>query len=46
MNYHHADWVYSKNRLEYARNRNFFEGKKMELANAFKRKNIACQLLF
>jgi len=46
MNYHYADWVYSKNGLEYARNRNFFEEKKMELANAFKRENIACQLLF
>jgi len=46
MNYHYADWVYSKNGLEYARKNEFFERKKMELANAFKRENIACQLLF
>jgi uncharacterized protein (DUF1697 family) len=46
MNYHYADWVYSKNGLEYARKNEFFERKKMELVNAFKRENIACQLLF
>lgn len=46
MNYHYADWVYNRNGLEYARKSNFFEEKKVELANAFKRENIPCELLF
>ena len=46
MNYHYADWVYRKYRLEYAMNNNFFTRKKMELANALKREGITYQLLF
>jgi DNA repair photolyase len=46
MNYHYADWVYNKNGLEYARKDEFFENKKLELVNAFRRENIACKLLF
>jgi DNA repair photolyase len=46
MNYHYADWVYNQNRLEYARKDEFFENKKLELVNAFRRENIACKLLF
>jgi DNA repair photolyase len=46
MNYHYADWVYRKYRLEYAMNNNFFNHKKMELANALKREGITYQLLF
>jgi len=46
MNYHYADWVYRKHKLEYAMNDNFFTRKKMELANALKREGITYQLLF
>ena len=46
MNYHYADWVYRKHRLEYAMSDNFFTRKKMELANALKREGITYQLLF
>jgi len=46
MNYHYADWVYRKNKLEYAMTNNFFARKKIELANAFKKERIPCQLLF
>ena len=46
MNYHYADWVYRKSELEYAMTDDFFSRKKIELANAFKKENIPCQLLF
>jgi len=46
MNYHYADWVYRRHKLEYAMNDNFFTQKKMELANALKREEIPYQLLF
>ncbi|KPV64937.1 MAG: Radical SAM superfamily protein [Candidatus Bathyarchaeota archaeon BA1] len=46
MNYHYADWVYRKSKIEYAMTDDFFGRKKIELANAFKRENIPCQLLF
>jgi DNA repair photolyase len=46
MNYHYADWVYRKNKLEYAMTDDFFSQKKIELANAFRKKNMPCQLLF
>jgi DNA repair photolyase len=46
MNYHYADWVYKKHKLEYAITEDFFAGKKRELANAFKKEGIPCQLLF
>jgi len=46
MNYHYADWVYRKSRLEYAMTDDFFSRKKIEIASAFKKENIPCQLLF
>jgi DNA repair photolyase len=46
MNYHYADWVYRKYKLEYAMTDDFFAQKKIELANAFKKEGIPCQLLF
>jgi len=46
MNYHYADWVYKKNRLEYAMTDGFFSRKKIEFASALKRENIPHQLLF
>ena len=36
MNYHYADWVYKKHKLEYAMSENFFVRKKMELDKAFR----------
>jgi hypothetical protein len=46
MNYHYADWVYRKYKLEYAMTEDFFTQKKVELANAFENEGIPCQLLF
>jgi len=46
MNYHYADWVYRKHKLEYAMTRDFFNSKKKELINAFEKERIYCQLLF
>ena len=46
MNYHYADWVYRKYKLEYAMGENFFTQKKMELGNAFTKEGIPCQFLF
>lgn len=46
MNYHYADWVYRKYKLEYAMTEDFFTRKKMELASVFKKERITCQLLF
>lgn len=46
MNYHYADWVYRKSELEHAMTNDFFSRKKIELANAFKKENIPCQLVF
>lgn len=46
MNYHYADWVYRKSGLENAVTSDFFNRKKMELASAFKRKNISYRFLF
>ena len=45
-NYHYADRVYKRHRLEYAMTNNFFSRKKIELANAFAKESISCQLLF
>jgi len=46
MNYHHADWVYRRYELEYARTNDFFARKKIELVHAFEREGIPYQLLF
>ena len=46
MNYHYADWVYKKYKLEYAMTSNFFTRKKIELANTFEKEGIPYQLLF
>lgn len=46
MNYHYADRVYKRHRLEYAVTNNFFTQKKRELANAFAKEGIPYQLLF
>jgi len=46
MNYHHADWLYRRHKLEYALTDNFFAQKKIELATAFEKEDIPYQLLF
>ena len=46
MNYHYADRVYRRHKLEYAMTNNFFSQKKIELADAFAKEGIPCQLLF
>lgn len=46
MNYHYADWVYRKHKLEYAMTENFFTQKKIELANAFRKEGVPYRLLF
>jgi DNA repair photolyase len=46
QNYHYADWVYKKNKLEYALHERFFTQKKMELSKEFKKEGIPFQFLF
>lgn len=46
MNYHYADWVYRKYGLKYAMNDDFFTQKKKEIANAFRKEDVPCTLLF
>ncbi len=46
MNYHYADWVYRKHNLEYAMTDKFFVARKTEIADAFERKKMPCQILF
>lgn len=46
MNYHYADRVYKRHKLEYAMTNNFFTQKKIELANAFEKEGIPYQFLF
>ena len=46
INYHYADRVYKKHKLEYAMTDSFFTRKKIELANAFAKEGMPYQLLF
>jgi DNA repair photolyase len=46
MNYHHADWVYRKYRLQWAMKNEFFIKKAKELEKAFKKISISCEVLF
>jgi DNA repair photolyase len=46
MNYHYADWVYRKFKLEYAMTSSFFDLKKKELTNGFEKDNMPYRLLF
>jgi DNA repair photolyase len=46
MNYHHADWVYRKFKLEYAMTNDFFNSQKNKLAQALEKEGIPFQLLF
>ena len=46
MNYHYADWVYRKFKLQYAMTDDFFASKKKELVSAFEKEKMHCQVLF
>jgi DNA repair photolyase len=46
MNYHYADWVYEKSKLQYAMSGEFFASEKRELVCAFERERIPCRVLF
>jgi len=46
LNYHYADWVYRKRKLEYALTDSFFTQKKMILADVLEREGTRYQLLF
>ena len=45
MNYHYADWVYRKYKLEKTREKDFFIRKGDELVNRFNEERIPCQVL-
>ena len=46
MNYHYGDWVYREHNLESAKSDDFFFLRGKELASAFEKAGIECQLLF
>jgi DNA repair photolyase len=45
MNYHYADWVYKKYRLENALADSFFSGLSRKLCSAFEKEGIPCKVL-
>ena len=45
MNYHNSDWVYREHKLESAMGDDFFFYKSKELASAFEKDDIECQVL-
>ena len=46
LNYHYGDWAYRKHNLESAKSYDFFFLKGKELASAFEKAGIECQVLF
>jgi len=46
LNYHYADWVYRKYKMEWAKEDRFFQEKGEELKSGFEREGITCQVLF
>jgi DNA repair photolyase len=46
MNYHYSDWVYRRHELEGAMADDFFSRKSGELAAAFKKQGIDCEVVF
>ena len=46
MNYHYSDWVYRKYKLESAMSDDFFFRTGKELASAFEKQGINCQIVF
>jgi hypothetical protein len=46
MNYHYSDWVYRRYKLEGAMADDFFSCKSRELAAAFEKQGIDCEVVF
>lgn len=46
MNYHYADWLYKKHKLEYAMQDRWFRERKKELIEIFKKEGICFEFLF
>jgi DNA repair photolyase len=46
MNYHYSDWVYRRYKLEGAMASDFFYRKGRELADAFEKQGIDCEVVF
>ncbi len=46
MNYHYADWIYKKYRIEWARKYDFFIKTGNTIKRQFEKENIFCQILF
>jgi DNA repair photolyase len=46
QNYHYADRVYRKHKLEYAMTEDFFLQKKIKLGDVFRKAGISCEILF
>jgi DNA repair photolyase len=46
LNYHYADWLYRKKRMEWAMEESFFSQKGKELMTGFKREGVVCRILF
>jgi hypothetical protein len=46
MNYHYADRIYRKYKLEHAKTDRYFTEKKNELTKAFEIEKIPCKILF
>jgi DNA repair photolyase len=46
MNYHYADWVYRKHKLEWAMKERFFIQKGKELKRLFEKEKITCSILY
>jgi hypothetical protein len=46
MNYHYSDWVYRKYNLEVAMSDDFFYQAGKELAPAFEKQGVNCQVVF
>lgn len=46
MNYHYADWVYKKYRIEWTNNELFFRQKGDEIKRLFEKEGIPCEILF
>ena len=46
INYHYSDWIYRKYNLEAAMSDDFFTRTSKDLASAFKKQGVDCQVLF
>ena len=46
MNYHYADWVYRKHKIEWARREEFFIQEGEEIRRLLEKEGVPCQLLF